>query len=586
MVDQPALPAASPATDFPVTDFSAADTPDRRRTPALPAVSAWRFGLPSFWLVVVLAVALLVALPVGIVLTRVFVPTDGVWSHLAATVLPRYLTNTALLMAGVGTGVLVIGVGTAWLVTMCRFPGRRVLEWALLLPMAMPAYVMAYTYTDLLQFVGPVQTALRETFGWTRQDYWFPNIRSLGGAAAMLTLVLYPYVYLLARAAFLEQSVCVLEVSRTLGSSAWRTFTRVALPLARPAIVAGLALALMEVLADFGTVQYFAVDTFTTGIYRTWFALGEPVAAAQLAAVLLLFVATVMALERVSRGRARYHHSTGRYRPLPSFELRGIRAAGALLACALPLLLGFIVPLLVLADLSLGGGDALFGPVFLRLAGNSFTLAGITAVIAVALAAMVAYGLRMRPTPLLRGAARVAAMGYAVPGSVIAVGILIPAAAFDNTVDAFMRETFGISSGLLLSGTIVALVYAYLVRFLAVSFNTVEASLGKIRPSLDMAARVLGYSPGGTMVRVHVPIMKGSLLTAGLLVFVDVMKELPATMIVRPFNFDTLAVRVYTLASDERLAEASTAAIAIVAVGIIPVILLSRAIAASRPGQG
>lgn len=555
-------------------------------SPVGPALGArWRSALPSGWTLLLLIIALMVALPVLIVTSRVLVPSNGVWDHLAATVLPTYITNTLMLAGGVAMGVLIVGVGTAWLVTMCRFPGQRWLEWALLLPMAMPAYVMAYTYTDLLQFVGPVQSGLRAFFGWTRDDYWFPNIRSLGGAVAVLTFVLYPYVYLLARAAFLEQSVCALEVARTLGAGAWRSFIRVALPLARPAIAAGLALAMMEVLADFGTVQYFAVDTFTTGIYRTWFALGEPVAAAQLASVLMLFVTGLVVMERYSRGRARYFHATGRYRVLPSYRLTGFRAVSALVACLLPLALGFLIPLAILFHLAWGGGDALFGDTFLRLARNSFTLAGITALLAVGLACLVAYGLRLRPTPLLRAAARVAAMGYAVPGSVIAVGILIPAARFDNAVDGFMRAQFGISTGLLLSGTIAAIVYAYLVRFLAVSFNTVEASLSKIRPTMDHAARILGQTAGRTLAKVHVPIMKGSLLTAGLLVFVDVMKELPATMIVRPFNFDTLAVRVYTLASDERLAEASTSAIAIVLVGIIPVVMLSRAITKSRPGS-
>ncbi|MFV3131873.1 ABC transporter permease [Niveispirillum sp. KHB5.9] len=556
-------------------------------SPATPlsTIAAWRARLPSGWTLVVLAIALAVALPVLIVGSRVLVSSNGVWAHLVDTVLWLYIRNTLMLAGGVAVGVCVIGVGTAWLVTMCRFPGQRWLEWALLLPMAVPAYVMAYVYTDLLQFVGPVQTVLREMFGWRRADYWFPDIRSLGGAIAVLSFVLYPYVYLLARAAFLEQSVCALEVSRTLGASAWRSFTRVALPLARPAIAAGLALAMMEVLADFGTVQYFAVDTFTTGIYRTWFAMGEPVAAAQLASVLMLFVMVLVVMERTSRGRARYFHSTGRYRALPSYRLSGLRAAGALAACLAPLLIGFVVPLGLLAHMALTEGDSLFAASFRQLAGNSFTLAGITSVVAVALAALVAYGLRLRPTPVLKGAARVAAMGYAVPGSVVAVGILIPAAHVDNAVDAFMRSHFGISTGLILSGTIVAIVYAYLVRFLAVSFNTVEASLSKIRPTMDQAARVLGQTPGKTLLKVHTPIMRGSLLTAALLVFVDVMKELPATMIVRPFNFDTLAVRVYTLAGDERLAEASTPALAIVAVGIIPVILLSRAIAKSRPGS-
>lgn len=553
-------------------------------SPIAAPASSWRARLPSGWTLAVLAIAVAVALPVLIVGSRVFVSSNGVWTHLADTVLWTYIRNTLLLAGGVALGVSVIGVGTAWLVTMCRFPGQRWLEWALLLPMAVPAYVMAYVYTDLLQFVGPVQTALREMFGWRRADYWFPDIRSLAGAIAVLSFVLYPYVYLLARAAFLEQSVCVLEVARTLGAGAWRSFARVALPLARPAIAAGLALSMMEVLADFGTVQYFAVDTFTTGIYRTWFAMGEPVAAAQLASVLMLFVMALVVMERTSRGRARYFHSTGRYRVLPSYRLRGVRALGALAACLLPLLLGFALPVLLLVRMAVMEGDSLFAASFRELAGNSFTLAGITSVLAVALAALVAYGLRLRPTPMLKGAARVAAMGYAVPGSVIAVGILIPAAHVDNAVDGFMRATFGVSTGLLLSGTIVAIVYAYLVRFLAVSFNTVEASLSKIRPTMDQAARILGQTPGKTLLKVHTPIMRGSLLTAALLVFVDVMKELPATMIVRPFNFDTLAVRVYTLASDERLAEASTPALAIVAVGIIPVILLSRAIAKSRPG--
>jgi iron(III) transport system permease protein len=539
----------------------------------------------SPWTLATLVIAALVAIPVIIVLSRIFIPTHGVWSHLASTVLPGYLANTFQLVLGVGIGTLVLGVGTAWLVTLCRFPGSRILEWALLLPMAVPAYVMAYIYTDLLQFVGPVQTTLREFTGWARHDYWFPDIRSLGGAIVMMTLVLYPYVYLLSRAAFLEQSVCVLEVSRTLGRGPWRSFFTVALPLARPAIVAGLALALMEVLADFGTVQYFAVDTFTTGIYRTWFAMGEPVAAAQLASVLLLFVLVLLLLERWSRGRARYHHTTSRYRTLPSNRLRGLRAALALLACGTPLLLGFVVPALALVRLSLGGGDSLLGAKFWGLAGNSLMLAGIASALAVALALVIAYGLRLHPSPVLRGAARVASMGYAIPGSVVAVGVLIPFAHLDNAIDGFMRASFGISTGLLLSGTIAAVIFAYLVRFLAVSFNTVEASLGKIRVNMDHASRILGQTPGRTLIKVHAPLMMGSLLTSALLVFVDVMKELPATMIVRPFNFDTLAVRTYQLAADERLAEASTPALAIVAVGILPVILLSVAITRSRPGH-
>lgn len=563
----------------------------------LPIVTSQTFDAPSSappvlarrtvfsgWTLATLVIAALVALPVMVVASRVFVPTNGVWDHLVQTVLWEYLGNTVRLVVLVGLGTAVIGVGTAWLVTMCRFPGSRVLEWALLLPMAVPAYVMAYTYTDLLQFVGPIQTGLRALFHWTRRDYWFPDIRTVEGAAAMLTLVLYPYVYLLSRAAFLEQSVCVLEVSRTLGRGPWRSFFTVALPLARPGIVAGLALVMMEVLADFGTVQYFAVNTFTTGIYRTWFAMGEPTAAAQLAAVLMLFVLVLILMERWSRKQAKFHHTTTRYRRLPAQPLTGWKAAAALTACVLPLVLGFVVPGGILLEMALRTGDERLGRTFIDIATNSFTLAAIASAMAVTLAVLLAYGQRLQPTPLLKGAVRVAAMGYAIPGSVIAVGVLIPFTHLDNAIDQFLRATIGVSSGLLLSGTIAAVLFAYMVRFLAVSFNTIEASLGKIRPTMDHAARVLGSTPGRTLVRVHAPIMTGSLLTAALLVFVDVMKELPATMIVRPFNFDTLAVRAYQMASDERLAEAATASLAIVAVGIVPVILLSRSIRKSRPG--
>jgi len=531
-----------------------------------------------------LAIAGLFAIPVLSVLVNVFVPGSGTWRHLADTVLSSYVANTMWLVLGVGFGVVLGGVGTAWLVTMYRFPGRKIFEWALILPLAVPAYVMAYAYTDLLQFAGPVQSLLREATGWGARDYWFPEVRSLGGAIVMLTLVLYPYVYLLARAAFLEQSVCALEVSRTLGCGPWGSFFRVALPLARPAIVGGTSLALMETVADFGTVSFFGVQTFTTGIVRTWFSLGDRVAAAQLAAALLCVVLAVLLAERWSRGPARYYHTSGRYRHLPRHALAGWRAGLVFGFCLVPVVLGFLLPGAILLDMSIEAGDAQFGPRFLRLAFNSFTLAAVTAAIAVLIAVIMAYGVRLDPGRITFAANRIAAMGYAVPGTVIAVGVLIPFAIFDNAVDGWMRARFGISTGLLLTGTIAALVFAYLVRFLAISLNTVEASLGKIGPSMDDAARSLGAGAGGTLLRVHAPIMWGSLLTAGLLVFVDVMKELPATLIMRPFNFDTLAVQAYQLASDERLTEASTASLAIVAVGVLPLILLSRTIARTRPG--
>ncbi|WP_203594567.1 ABC transporter permease [Wenzhouxiangella limi] len=552
---------------------------------AEPHATPRRFR-PDGWTLLTVAVAGLVALPVITVLLHVLVPSGEVWSHLYETVLARYVANTLGLMLGVGAGTLLIGVGTAWLVVMCRFPGKRVFEWALLLPLAVPTYVIAYAYTDFLQFAGPVQTWLRELFDWGRADYWFPNVRSLGGAITLMSLVLYPYVYLLTRAAFMEQSVCALEVGRTLGRGPWRLFSSVAIPLARPAIVGGVALALMEALNDFGAVQFFGVDTFTTGIYRTWFGMGEAAAAAQLAACLLVFVLVLVMLERFSRRRARFHHTTGRYRELPQYRLGKGAATLAFLACALPILIGFAVPAALLLEMHFRVGDPLMGSRFWGFAWNSLILATVTAIVAVSLAVMIGYGVRLKPRALTRTAARMASVGYAIPGSVIAVGILIPLGWLDQQINLFAREYFGVLPGLLLTGTMVALVYAYVVRFLAVSFNTVEASLTKVTPNMDAASRTLGKTAAKTLALVHLPVMRSSLLAAAILVFVDVMKELPATIILRPFNFDTLAVRAFELASDERLAQASTAALGIVVVGIVPVILLSIAMRKSRPGGG
>jgi len=534
-------------------------------------------------LLVGVVVAVLAGLPVASVGLNLFAGgTSETWEHLSQTVLPEYILNSLWLCLGVGAGVAVVGVATAWLTAMHEFPGRRIFDWAMVLPLAMPAYVMAYVYTDFLQFVGPVQTALRETFGWEHGDYWFPDIRSLPGAMLMFVCVLYPYVYLLARTAFLERASGMLEAARTLGMGSWRAFFSVSLPLARPAIVAGVSLALMETLADYGTVAYFAVNTFTTGIYRAWFSLGDRIAAAQLAAMLLGFVLFLLMAERISRGRARYNNTTGRNRPMAGARLTGMRAVLAVIACSLPLLLGFLLPAALLLKMALADGDAQFGERFVMLSRNSFVLAGTTAVIAVLLALLMAYAARLSRSVVASGMNRLVGLGYAVPGAVIAVGVLIPVTRLDNWLAGQWEHWFGSNPGLLLTGGIAALVYAYLVRFLAVALHTVESSLGKITPSMDDAARSLGLGQGQTLRRVHAPMLRGSLLTAGLLVFVDVMKELPATLVMRPFNFDTLATQAYTLASDERLAEASTASLAIVAVGLLPLIALSRQISAAR----
>jgi iron(III) transport system permease protein len=539
---------------------------------------------PFLWDTSILGVALLMAVPVLVIASFVLQPVNDNWHHLAENLLADYVTNSLLLMIGVSVGVLSIGVTTAWLTSMCEFPGRRLFTWTLLLPLAIPAYIIAYTYTGMLDFEGPFQSTLRGWFGWGYGDYWFPEVRSIGGAMLMLSLVLYPYVYMLARSAFLEQSICVLEVSRTLGNSPVTSFFRVALPLARPAIVTGLSLALMETLADYGTVQYFGVSTFTTGIFRTWFGMGDSASAAQLSAMLLGFVFVLIVLERWSRRRARFHHTSNKYSEIRRYRLQGFAKYLAFAACLLPVLLGFLLPALQLLVWTFTTADQTISWSFFTLTWHSLMLAAIAAIVAVLLALLLAYGKRLRSTPLIEGSVRAAAMGYAVPGTVIAVGVLIPFAWLDNTIDGWMRDTFGISTGLLLSGTLVALIFAYTVRFLSVSIQAVESGLGKIKPSMDDAGRSLGLRPMGVLRKIHLPIMKGTVLTALLLVFVDVLKELPATLILRPFNFNTLAVRAYEMAADERLADAGAPALMIVLAGIVPVILLSMAISRSRAG--
>ncbi len=541
-----------------------------------------RFALNG-WTLLVMAIALIIATPILFVFSSIFTNSGDIWHHLATTVLQDYIVNSFLLMLLVGTGVCLVGIGTAWLVTMCRFWGSTWLEWALLLPLAAPAYLLAYAYTNMLDYFGPVQSGLRSIFGWTSiQDYWFPDIRSLWGAAVMLLLVLYPYVYLLARVAFLEQSVCTIEASRSLGCNPWRSFFTIALPLARPSIVAGLALALMETLNDLGTVEYFGINTFTTGIYRTWLGMGERSAAAQLAAFLMIFILILIVLERRSRNAAQYYEASSSLKRLTPFQLNSWRALLALVACLLPVVLGFMIPAGYLLQLTINNLDTALDGDFVDLAQHSFILAGITAIAAMAISLFMAYGQRLQPNWLMKTAVRIAAMGYAIPGSVIAVGVLIPVAGLDNIIDRWMQATFNISTGLLLSGTIFSLIFAYLVRFLAVAFGSVESSLNKISPNLDDASRSLGYGSTSTLWKIHTPLMAGGLLTSAMLVFVDVMKELPATLVIRPFNFDTLGIRVYQYASDERLAEAAAPALAIVLVGIIPVILLSWRITHSR----
>ncbi len=526
------------------------------------------------WAAAAIAVALVVATPIAVILGSLAVDTRELWGHLATTVLPIYVRNSLALMVGVGVGSLLLGVGAAWLVVMTRVPLRRMFEIALLLPMAMPAYILAYAYTDFLQAAGPLQSWIRATFDVAVGEYPFPRVRSLGGAVAMLTFALYPYVYLLTRTAFRDQAPSIVEASRSLGRGAWATFLRVALPLARPAVAAGLALVLMETLADFGTVDYFGVSTFTTGIYRTWFGLGERAAAAQLAAILMGFVLVLIVLERNLGRRPDDAPLERRGRPPGRYALTRLQGAAAVVFLSLPIVGGFIAPALILGRLSWRHGGGFAGAVG-EYAVNTVTVALVTVFVTLVAAVVLAYAGRLRPTRAVRAGARLASMGYAVPGSVIAVGVLLQLGWLDNRIDLWARDVLGVSTGLLFSGTIAGLVFAYVVRFLAVAYGGLEAGLARVTRSMDDAARSLGWRQWGTLIRVHLPLLRGSLLTAGILVFVDVAKELPATLIVRPFNFDTLAARVYRLASDERLVEAAPGALTIGLLGLLPVLVLA-----------
>ena len=553
---------------------------------ALLAGSRRRRLAPDGWTLVAAAVGLFVAIPVGSVILTALGPSDGIWSHLVSTVLWVYAGNTLWLMLGVGVGTIVIGTSTAWLVTMYRFPGRRILSWALLLPLAVPSYILAFVITDQLEYAGNVQSALRGVFGWTSaHDYWFPEIRSLGGATVVLSLVLYPYVYLLARAAFIEQSFGLFETSRTLGRGPIASFFTVALPLARPAIAVGVALALMETLNEYGTIDFFAVPTLTAGIFDVWLNMDNTAGAAQLASVLVAFALVLVGIERISRRSRRYHDTTARTPALPEYPLSAARAFAAFVWCAVPVALGFVLPACVLGSYAVEFYAETLDADYVDYAANSLMLAAWTAAVVALAGIVLAYGVRLSPRRAMRGLAEFATIGYAVPGAVLALGIMVPLGHFDNALDAMSRAVFDVPLGLLISGTATALVVGYAVRFLALGYRTVDSGLSRITPSIEGAARTLGAGPTRALVRVHVPLIRPSVTTAALLVFVDTMKELPLTLILRPFNFDTLATFVYQYASDELLEECALGALTIVVAGVAPVMLMSRAIARSRPGH-
>ncbi|MGL4931994.1 MAG: ABC transporter permease [Aeromonas sp.] len=536
------------------------------------------------WMISSWALALLLGLPVLALIFSAFAAEGGLFFHLVDTVLLDYISNTVWLVVGVVLLSLLFGVPTAWLVAMCQVPGRRALQWALMLPMAMPSYIVAYVYTDLFDYSGPLQAGLRALFGWqSPADYWFPAIRSLGGAAWVLALVLFPYVYLLARASFLEQSVSLIHSSRLLGCTPWNSFRRLSLPLARPAIMVAVSLVAMETLADFATVHFFAINTLTTAVYDTWLGYGSLATAAKLSCLMLLVVVLLIALERRSRQRQQvFQKSMGHEQPL-RYPLKGVSRAAAGLWCWGLVLAGFGLPFVILLDYGVRYFELSWTPEFVRFAGNSLLISTLTALLAMGIALLLGFfrrldGGRKSLLPL-----RIAAMGYAMPGTVLAIGVLVPLTALDFAINDVVEWLGMQGPGLLLTGTLTAIVFGYLVRFAAIAIGSVESSMSKISPSLDMAARSLGQGDGGMLRRIHLPLVRRGLFAGAMLVFIESMKELPAALLLRPFNFDTLATHVYQFVSDEMLERGALGAIVIVLVGLLPLIWVNRSL--DSPGH-
>ncbi|MED5578766.1 MAG: iron ABC transporter permease [Nitrospinota bacterium] len=523
----------------------------------------------------IVLITLIIASPIMAILWLASLPSDDIWKHLYETVLFRYTYTTCMLMIGVGGGTLLLGVSSAWLVTCCEFTGRRFFEWAALLPMAIPAYIIAFIYTDLLEYSGSIQEFLRYFFSWNSpSDYWFPEIRSLWGAIFMMTFVLYPYVYLLSRVSFADQSSSIIEVSRTLGRGPWNTFFKISIPLARPSLVIGVSLVLMEVLNDFGTVDFFAIETFTAGIYDVWMNMDSISGASQLSVVLLFFVLLLLFTEKWGRRKQKFSNDTKSRKSIKRYYLHGYKNIFSFFACIIPIFLGFFLPSLILIRDSFIFYDFGTNFYFFKTMSNSFILSFLSAITATLIGIFLGYGQRVRRNKFIRGFIRFSSIGYAIPGSVLAVGIIISF----GKVDEFLNFILGMTEEISLSGTLVVIIYAYSVRFLALSFGSIESSLTKVTPNMDAASRTLGMNSRKTLFKVHIPIIKKGVLASAILVFVDCMKELPMTLVLRPFNFETLSTNVYQFASDELFEESALSALAIVLTGVIPIIILSKII--------
>ncbi|WP_300478247.1 iron ABC transporter permease [Shewanella sp.] len=536
-------------------------------------------GLARSWSLAGYAVATILVLPLVALILQALQPDEAVFGHLMATVLPTYIINSLLLIFWVSLGALLLALPCAWLMARCEFVGRRYLQWALLLPLAMPGYIVAYVYTDLLDYAGPVQRSLRSIFGWSSpQDYFFPDIRTLGGAACMLSLVLFPYIYLLARNAFMEQSLSLAHASRIMGCSPWQSFWRLSLPMARPALAVGVALVAMETAADFATVNYFAVPTLTTAVYDTWLGYGNLTAAAKLSAIILLVVFSLIGFERFARRKQQLFQKQSRIQASDLYRLSAAQTAVALSFCATLLLLAFLLPFGILLSYAIGYFEQSWDESFWQLSLNSLSLALITSLICCLIALLLMFVRRISPRPSDTLPSRLASTGYALPGTVLAIGVLVPLTMLDFAIND-LADLLGLNGpGLILTGSVVALIFAFCVRFVAIAIGSVESSYKRISPSLDMVSLTMGQSPRQLLQRVHLPLLGKGLFAGALLVFIESMKELPAALLLRPIGFENLATYVFQFVSDEKLEHGALAAIVIVLVGLVPLIYLNRSL--------
>ncbi|WP_281212430.1 ABC transporter permease [Shewanella insulae] len=536
-------------------------------------------GFPKSWSTLSYLTAICFALPLGAICMQALVPDEAVFGHLMQTVLPTYIFNTLALMLFVSLGALLIAVPAAWCVARCDFPGRNWFQWALLLPLAMPAYVVAYVYTDLLDYAGPIQTWLRQVNGWlSPTDYYFPDVRTLGGASVMLALVLFPYIYLLARTAFMEQSPSLLHASRVMGASPGRSFWRLNLPMARPALAVGAALVAMETAADFATVSYFAVPTLTTAVYDTWLGYGSLAAAAKLSAIILLVVFCLIGAERFARRKQQLFQ---KQTPITSHERYGLSGYKAWLAtgyCAVLLLLAFGLPVWILLGYAWDYFDVSWNQAFWEYSLNSLTIALVVSLMTVVFALLLMFVRRCSPRKVDILPSRLASTGYALPGTVLAIGVLVPLSYLDFALNDLYAYFNQVEPGLIFSGTLFVLIFAFTIRFAAIAIGSIENSYKQISPSLDMASVTMGMRPSAILSRIHLPLLRSGIFAAILLVFIECMKELPAALLLRPVGFENLATYVYQFVSDEQLEQGALGAIVIVLVGLVPLIYLNRSL--------